>query len=99
MSLCKAIFNFDIAALHKSGFAETLSKSPDDMPRFRLEAAMEKPDYWSCRLLRNQHQRPSCCRRAAESGDELAPSHITPWNKAFRSIFSLAFSYRAAKEK
>src|SRR5215471_14066864 len=71
------IFYRHILADNKSGFFETLTKC-NDMVRISVQRpGTEEPDYRHRRLLRARRERPhDCRRRAAEQGDEGAPSHF-----------------------
>src|SRR5215470_5465475 len=71
--LCPTIFDYNIAAIDETGFAEALTKCRGQMGASIGGALIEKPDHWQCRLLRARGERPR--RRAAEQGDELAPFH------------------------
>ena len=65
----------DVSAFDESDFSKTAAKCLETLrEEFRGRAA-EKPDYWA-RLLRTRRQWPHS--RAAEKGDELAPSHRHP---------------------
>ena len=67
-----ALLDRYVAALDETGVRKALAESRE-LQRGRLRrAGQEKSDHRYRRLLRARRERP--CRRAAEKGDELAPS-------------------------
>jgi hypothetical protein len=55
----------------------------DDILAHRFKCCTaEKSDHWHRWLLRTRRKRPYC-GRTAEKGDELAPQHVPPEEKAF----------------
>jgi hypothetical protein len=80
--LCPMIFDYNIAAIDKAGFAESLTKCRGEMGTSLGGAVMEKPEHWHRRLLRTRCERPR--RRATKRDYEFSPSdvdyHATrPW--------------------
>src|SRR5262249_32587817 len=72
--LSATIFDYNIAAIDETGFAEALTKCRGKMGACIGGAVMEKANYWQRRLLRGHRERPRR-RRAAEQRHELPPSH------------------------
>jgi hypothetical protein len=71
-----AVFDRHIAALDVPGFTQPFAKCRNQTcARFR-KTKVEMSDHWHRPLLRPRCDRPS--RRAAESGDEFAPSKAKP---------------------
>src|SRR5262249_49753238 len=73
LSARPAVFDRDIPALHIAAFAETFMECAHKMGKRVGRLAADKADHRHRRLLRRRRERAS--RRAAEYGDELAPSH------------------------
>src|SRR5262249_35436934 len=71
--LSPTIFDYNIAAIDETGFAEALTKSRDQMGARLGGAVLEIPDHRHRRLLRPRRERPRRC--AAEQRDEPAPFH------------------------
>src|SRR6516225_969902 len=71
--LSPTIFDYNIAAIDETGFAEALTKCRGEMGASIGGAVMEKANYWHRRLLRPRRERPR--RRAAEQRDEIASFH------------------------
>src|SRR5262249_8123488 len=69
--LSPTIFDYNIAAIDETGFAETLTKCRGEMGACIGSALMEKPDHRHRRLLRARRERPRR-RRAAEQRYEFA---------------------------
>jgi hypothetical protein len=78
----------DIAALDVAGIAQALAESVDQVAECVGRAAANESDHRHRRLLRARRERPR--DRAAEQGDELAPSHRVP------SIGQLLLAYHTA---
>src|SRR5262245_7175842 len=93
--LSPTIFDYNIAAIDETGFAEALTKCRGKMGACIGGAVMEKANYWHRRLLRARRARPRC--RAAEQRDELAPLHsITSSARAISDGGTVRPSTRAA---
>src|SRR5262249_39615355 len=69
--LCPTIFDYNIAAIDETGFAEALTKCRGEMGASIGGAVMEKSDHRQRGLLRTRRERPRH-RRAAEERDEFA---------------------------
>src|SRR5262249_57196775 len=77
-----AIFDRDVPALDKTGFAKTLPERRYERRRIFRRRGPHEPNHRHRRLLRARRERPR--RRAAEKRDEVAPTdvdcHVTlPW--------------------
>src|SRR6516162_3610661 len=64
----------DVSTLDKAGFAQSLEESSHPTWVLAGRSAMQISDPRHYRLLRARRERPR--RRAAESGDEIAPSKV-----------------------
>src|SRR5262249_44191152 len=71
--LSPTIFDYNIAAVDETGFAEALTKCRGEMGACIGGAVMEKANYWRRRLLRARRERPRR-RRAAECSQQFPPS-------------------------
>ena len=71
--LSPTIFDYNIAAIDETGFAEALTKCRGEMGASIGGALMEKPDHRHRRLLRPRRERPRD-RRTAECGQQFPPS-------------------------
>ena len=74
--LSPTIFDYNIAAIDETGFAEALTECRGHMDARIRGAVMEKSDHGHRRLLRARRERPRG-RRAAEQRDELAARSVS----------------------
>src|SRR5262249_30036098 len=84
--LSPTIFDYNIAAIDETGFAEALTKCRGKMGACIGGAVMEKANYWHRRLLRAGRERPRH-RRAAKERDELAAAAHSITSPASASSF------------
>jgi hypothetical protein len=81
-----SVLNSDVLALNIPGFSQTLFESIKTA--LDICSVRQDPDHRQRRLLGARHERPRS-RRAAEKGDEFAPSHwdpLTPEDKTLRQV-------------
>jgi hypothetical protein len=75
LTLVPAVFDADVLVLDKACFLQALAERSHAVLQHLSERfTAEKPHHRHCRLLRARRDWPR--RRAAEKGDELAPSHV-----------------------
>jgi hypothetical protein len=74
-ALRPTIFDFDVLALDKACVFQALAESTQPFRVSIGRRGVEEPDHWHRRLLRACREWPRRCR-AAEQGDEVAPSRL-----------------------